>query len=478
MNPLLFGHEGIELSYRIEKFYEFKKILYSPEIIIYHDFAYSDFKLDIKEKRHKIMMSYLQFLHPDIEDFITDIDYCNSDIRSNMKTSFSIIMPTYNRKQCIKNAIDSLLTQTYKNFELIIVDDGSTDGTDLYLKEIYKEEINNKKIKYFKLPENKGAAFARNFGIRKAKNKWIGYLDTDNQMHNDFLETFADSIKASAHEIYYAQTKPRKSQIIFGSAFNFDELVQFNLIDLGVFIHSVQIYKELGGFDVSLNRAIDWDLIIKYTEKYPPKFIEKILLDYDDNPESSRISNNESFNEAYKQVILNYYKRIPPEKFIEKYTGRNIQHSQTGNEWLSSQREAWEKAAAEREQSIIALKAYIQDLQTGNAWLSSQREAWEKAAAEREQSIAVLQSQVQDLQTGNAWLSSQREAWEKAAAEREQVIAALQSQGRDLQTGNAWLLSQREAWEKVAAERKFILDKIRNHWGMRFVNFLSKTKLF
>jgi len=89
MNPLLFGHEGIELSYRIEKSHGFKKILYSSEIIIYHDYACSDLKYDIKAKRHQVMMSYLKFMHPDIEDFIADIDYFNSDIPSNMNISFS-----------------------------------------------------------------------------------------------------------------------------------------------------------------------------------------------------------------------------------------------------------------------------------------------------------------------------------------------------------------------------------------------------
>ncbi|HEY5503598.1 MAG TPA: glycosyltransferase, partial [Sedimentisphaerales bacterium] len=134
--------------------------------------------------------------------------------------------------------------------------------------------------------------------------------------------------------------------------------------------------------------------------------------------------------------------------------------------------------------------SFGRELALGNVWLTSQRDTWEKTATEREQSIAALQAQVQDLQTGNAWLTSQREAWEKTAAEREQSIVALQAQVQDLQTGNAWLTSQRDAWEKNAAaltsrlrdhERieasNAILNKHHN-WRMRFVNFLSKTKFF
>jgi hypothetical protein len=147
---------------------------------------------------------------------------------------------------------------------------------------------------------------------------------------------------------------------------------------------------------------------------------------------------------------------------------------------------------ADRAQSIAALQVQVQELLTGNAWLSSQREAWEKAAADREQSIAALQVQVQELLTGNAWLTSQREAWEKAAADREQSIAALQVQVQELLTGNAWLSSQHAAWESasVLSDAKIkhlderlkasdaVLNRIRSHRGMKLINYFSRTKLF
>ena len=132
--------------------------------------------------------------------------------------------------------------------------------------------------------------------------------------------------------------------------------------------------------------------------------------------------------------------------------------------WLTSQREAWEQTAAQREQSITALQAQVQALHTGNAWLTSQREAWEQTAAQREQSITALQAQVQALLTGNTWLTSQREAWEKTAAEREQSIAALASQ-------------LREADERQS-ESDAMLEKIRRHWAIRLVNFCQNLNIF
>lgn len=167
----------------------------------------------------------------------------------------------------------------------------------------------------------------------------------------------------------------------------------------------------------------------------------------------------------------------------------------TGNAWLNSQREAWERTATEREQAIVALQTHLHDLVTGKAWLTSQREAWERTANEREQSVIALQAQVHDLLTGNAWLTSQREAWERTANEREQSITALQAQVHDLLTGNAWLTSQREAWERTATEREqantaltyalqeandrlaesdAILNKLRKHWAMRWINYFSR----
>ncbi|HCY26058.1 TPA: hypothetical protein DIC38_00005, partial [Candidatus Nomurabacteria bacterium] len=166
-----------------------------------------------------------------------------------MNISFSIIMATYNRKSCIKNAIDSLFSQTYQNFELIIIDDGSTDGTENYIKEIYKNDIEKNKIKYIKLSENKGVSFARNEGLKLAKNKWIAHLDTDNKMYPSYLETYADYIyKNPEYKIFYAKIKHRNSGLIFGHEFNFQELLRSNYIDNNIIVHDIDLFKEIGGY--------------------------------------------------------------------------------------------------------------------------------------------------------------------------------------------------------------------------------------
>lgn len=95
----------------------------------------------------------------------------------------SIIMPSYNTELYIKKAILSVINQTYKNWELIIVDDCSSDNTDLIVK-----EIKDNRIKYFKNCKNSGAAISRNKALKQANGKWIAFLDSDDRWKPQKLE--------------------------------------------------------------------------------------------------------------------------------------------------------------------------------------------------------------------------------------------------------------------------------------------------
>ena len=98
-----------------------------------------------------------------------------------MDNLISIITPTYNRGYIIRNPIDSILKQTYLSWELLIVDDGSTDNTEKIVGS-YKD----KRIKYIK-QKKKDQAAARNKGLKMAQGKWITYLDSDNEFLPNYL---------------------------------------------------------------------------------------------------------------------------------------------------------------------------------------------------------------------------------------------------------------------------------------------------
>ena len=97
--------------------------------------------------------------------------------------NLSIIIPLYNKRNSLRNCIQSVLNQTYKNFELIIVDDGSTDGSEEVIKEFSDYRIR------FERKENGGVSSARNRGVQLAKNPWIAFLDADDIWAEWHLET-------------------------------------------------------------------------------------------------------------------------------------------------------------------------------------------------------------------------------------------------------------------------------------------------
>ena len=120
----------------------------------------------------------------------------------------SIIIPVYNVEQYIKNCLESVINQTYDNWEIILIDDGSTDNS----KAIYENiAIKNDKIKIFK-QTNKGVSAARNLGIEKAQGDYIVFLDADDWIEKKFLERMLEVIENEDADIvqcnfYYANNR-------------------------------------------------------------------------------------------------------------------------------------------------------------------------------------------------------------------------------------------------------------------------------
>lgn len=237
--------------------------------------------------------------------------FYNKNTRSLKRDGFSVVLPTYNRAFCITKAINSLLCQTYQNFELIVVDDGSSDGTEDVIKQNYAKQIRSRKIIYHKLPFNRGACYARTLGQKLAKGKWIAYLDSDNEMYVDFLETFRNGIVCNPKsKVFYAQICRQSDGGIIGKEFDFDGLCRGNYIDMGVFVHHKSMIAKCDGFDENLKRLEDWDLIIRYTRCETPVYLPFPLLSYNDG-RHKRITTSESYDDAEKYVMakLERYKK-------------------------------------------------------------------------------------------------------------------------------------------------------------------------
>ena len=117
-----------------------------------------------------------------------------------MNDLVSIIMPSYNTARFIKETIDSVLAQTYQNWELIIVDDCSTDNTDEIVS-----AYNDERIRYLKNEKNSGAAVSRNYALREAKGKWIAFLDSDDLWSPDKLEKQIGFMESKGYGFSYTE---------------------------------------------------------------------------------------------------------------------------------------------------------------------------------------------------------------------------------------------------------------------------------
>lgn len=183
---------------------------------------------------------------------------------------FSIIIPTYNRAGLIGLTINSILNQSYGNFEIIIVDDGSTDNTEEIIK-----KINHQKIIYLKQKNTERGA-ARNLGISYATGEYITFVDSDDLLYPDyFLNAFKHICEFSFPPFFHLAYEVRSAngKIIF-KADNVpsDEtkfLVKGNLLScMGIFINKNIIDEFKFNEDRDLAGSEDWELWMRITAKY------------------------------------------------------------------------------------------------------------------------------------------------------------------------------------------------------------------
>jgi hypothetical protein len=174
----------------------------------------------------------------------------------------SVVLATRNRRQLLLKAVDSVRNQSYGNWQLIVVDDGSNDDSAGAV-----QAIGDSRITVISQP-NGGAASARNAGLAAATGEWVAFLDDDNVMAPHWLRAIALAIRDGVSgAVYGAQLRQRgggsslDAQVLFAERADADVLEHENLIDLGQ-LAVQRAHPELH-FDESLQRMIDWELVMR-----------------------------------------------------------------------------------------------------------------------------------------------------------------------------------------------------------------------
>ncbi|MCX6752830.1 MAG: glycosyltransferase family 2 protein [Candidatus Nomurabacteria bacterium] len=236
----------------------------------------------------------------------------------------SIIIPTYNSSKFIRNTIQSVLEQTYTDWELLIIDDCSKDETEEIIKEYKKKEP---KIKFYKTDNNSGGpALSKNIGIKNSNGSYIAFLDHDDEWHKEKLEkqiklfenskdknlgivsTFLD-IKEKETIIKYSKNY-RKDILKYLASGNF-------LMTSSCIMVKKDVFEKIGLFDKSLSVSDDLDMWIRIAKNnYNFDYVPEYLTTYIYHNKNASLINRENYTETkllfkkHKEIYLKYNIKI------------------------------------------------------------------------------------------------------------------------------------------------------------------------
>ena len=219
-----------------------------------------------------------------------------------MKPSFSVILPLYNKAPYVLKALESIISQTFTDWECIIVDDGSTDNSLAVVKEFVEQyRIYNSKFQILS-QKNAGVAAARNNGVAKSKGEYLCFLDADDWWEPNFLEEmdrlineYPDAGIYCSNYVYY---KPGKTQIALNlprGYMNYPEAYLQGPMPIwtGATCMPRHVFDEMGGFPVGVKLGEDFLLWAKIAIGYKVAFCEKPLAFYNnDVPAHLRATRN------------------------------------------------------------------------------------------------------------------------------------------------------------------------------------------
>ena len=231
----------------------------------------------------------------------------------------SVIIPTFNCKNVIGQAVKSVLDQTYNNLEVIIIDDGSTDDT----KTILTPYLKDKRVKYFK-QINLGQASARNKGLSMAQGAFIAFLDSDDYWLPSKISQQISRLLISGNSVSYTNFKiingvtgctipyhrgTEYEQFRYGDVkfwLSFYNFIPFS----SVIVHRTLLEKT-GGLNEKIEMGDDWDLLLRLSMFSDFDFIEEPLLVYRMGRPKQLSGNMKKRFEQQELIISNFYKNFP-----------------------------------------------------------------------------------------------------------------------------------------------------------------------
>ena len=218
----------------------------------------------------------------------------------------SVIIPTYNRLPMLKEAVDSVLAQDLEDLELIVVDDGSTDGTAEAMKRY------GGRVRLFQHPRNKGVSAARNRGILHARGKYIAFLDSDDlwvkgklKVQVDFLDDNPPYPLCYTDEIWIRKGKRVNPMLKHAkySGWIFEKCIPLCIISPSSAMMRRTLFSKVGLFDEALPVCEDYDFWLRVSARFPIFFINrKLIIKRGGHPD--QLSQRSWGNDRYRVMAL------------------------------------------------------------------------------------------------------------------------------------------------------------------------------
>lgn len=245
-------------------------------------------------------------------------------MKDEYRPVISVIMATRDRCYCLWRAVQSVLKQTYPFFELLVIDDASSDDTSKLI-----DEFSDPRIRYIKLNKQHGPSGARNVGLEEARGKYIAYLDSDNAWHPEFLECMLAAFNKHKDKVLvfckknYRLTlldeegRERRVRDEYSRADKYFDLKRLwhrrIMIDTNSMCHKRDEIAGLGGWDESIRFWEDWELALRVSTKYPKGFLylNRALLDYEQKIDLAGAQKTFALWEREEEKIFNKHKDNP-----------------------------------------------------------------------------------------------------------------------------------------------------------------------
>lgn len=206
---------------------------------------------------------------------------------------FTVVIPLFNKENFIDNTLKSVLNQSFSDFEVLIINDGSTDNSEQIVL-----AFNDARVHYF-VQENSGVSAARNFGIEKAQSDYITFIDADDFWYSNFLQEMFECIARFPDlKVFSAAIEVETSEKIIPSSYSivktsdceivnyFEASSKETVICTSCAVFHRSIFKKIGLFDINLKSCEDTDMWIRIGLNYPIIFLWKILARYVYDPKS------------------------------------------------------------------------------------------------------------------------------------------------------------------------------------------------